>query len=302
MPLVDHALDLALNAMRVVYRRTPLSAVLRKLLREDRGVVESRHVEPLTNRPYRIFTRADHDAGRAAPVLFALHAYSSTSDIVLDGLRLRSCAVFRRGWVLVVPEGTRDATGNPFWNATAGYSGRGPRTVDDLGYLRAVLTQVRARFAIEPARVYAVGVSNGAFMAVRWAAESGGDLRGIACLSGGGLGPDDPPYSPTVPVRVLQIHGTEDDEVLFDGGRGPNGAYPSVLETNTAWRSICSAHDPPRSERRRSFVQGPTHRQTWRGERGDVALWIVEGGGHHLYGVRWMMDDVLDFLDGVPER
>jgi len=219
MLLVDHALDLVLGAMRLAYRRTPLAAAWRKVSREDQGVVESRHVEPLTNRPYRLFTRTDHDAGRAAPVLFALHAYSSTSDIVLDGLRLRRRAVFRRGFVLVVPEGTRDAAGNPFWNATAGCSGCGPRTrtVDDLGYLRAVLAQVRARFASDPARVYAVGVSNGAFMAARWAAEPGGDLRGIACLSGSGLGPEDPPYAPSVRVSVLQIHGTHDDEVLFDG-------------------------------------------------------------------------------------
>jgi polyhydroxybutyrate depolymerase len=296
--LVDRALDLALDAMRFAYRRTPLPAVLRKLSGEDQGVLESQHVEPLTGRPYRIFTRADHDARKAAPVLFALHAYSSTSDIVLDGLRLRRRAAFQRGFVLVVPEGTRDATGNPFWNATAGCSGQGSRTVDDLGYLRAVLARVRAQFAVDPARVDAVGVSNGGFMAVRWAAEPGGDLRAIACLSGGGLGPEDPPYRPSVPVRALHIHGTRDDEILFNGGRGPNGTYPSVLETIAAWRSTCNANGAPRSERRRSLLQGPTHRQTWHGKRGDVALWIVEGGGHHLYGVRWMMDDVLDFLVG----
>ena len=96
----------------------------------------------------------------------------------------------------------------------------------------------------------------------------------------------------------MQIHGTRDDEVLFDGGRGPNGAYPSVRDTVAAWRSVCDAHGAPRSERRRSLLQGPTLRQTWHGEKGDVALWVVEGGGHHLYGVRWMMDDVLDFLVG----
>ena len=292
------ALDLVLDAARFAYRRTPLPILLRKLSREDHGVVESRRIEPSTGRPYRVITRVDHDASRAASVLFALHAYSSTSDIVLDGLRLRRRAAFQRGFVLVVPEGTRDAMGNPFWNATAGYSGTGPRTVDDLGYLRAVLARVRTQFAIDPARVYAVGVSNGAFMAGRWAAEPGGDLRAIACLSGGGLGPEDPPYRPSVSLRVLHIHGTHDDEVLFDGGRGPNGAYPSVLETIAAWRSTCSANGAPRSERRRSLLQGPTHRQTWHGERGDVALWTVEGGGHHLYGVRWMMDDVLDFLAG----
>lgn len=296
MSLAARGLGLILGTLRVAYRVTPLSAVWRLLLREGRGIVELRCVEPNTRRPYRIITRAGHDARRAAPVLFALHAYSSTSDIVLDGFRLRRRAVFTRGFVLVVPEGTRDVAGNPFWNATAGCSGRGPRTVDDLGYLRAVLAQVRTRLAIDPLRVYALGVSNGAAMAHRWAAEPGGDLRGIVCVSGSGLGREDPPYAPSVPVRVLQIHGTEDDQILYGGGRGPNGPYPSVLDTMEAWRSTCDAGGAPQSEHVHSPLQGPTHRQTWRGDGADVALWTVEGGGHHLYGARWMVDDALDFL------
>lgn len=71
-------------------------------------------------------------------------------------------------FVVAYPDGLDRA-----WNSGGGCCGKAARRdVDDVAFLTAVVADVEARVPVDPARVYAAGMSNGAMMAYRLACDS----------------------------------------------------------------------------------------------------------------------------------
>lgn len=255
-------------------------------------------VEPHTSRRYRVIMRRDHDRFRPAAVLFALHAYSTDPAVLVKAFALERRAAAQRGWIVVVPEGARDADGHFSWNASAACCGTGAQRPDDVDYLHRVLEEVRKSAAVDSERVYAIGESNGAFMAHRWACAAGGDLRGIVSISGAAMGPDDPPCTPAVPVSVLHIHGDRDEMIRYDGGKSRGARYRSARESVQLWRSLDHCSPEARLSRGRSVKAGASRLEIWFGPQARVALWTVEGGAHHISGLRFEAEQILEFLEG----
>jgi polyhydroxybutyrate depolymerase len=256
-------------------------------------------VEPSTQRAYKVVTRVDHSATSPASVLFVLHAYATSPEVLPAAFGLDQHAVEQRGMLLVVPEGRKDDGGRPFWNASAGCCGDARSLPDDVGYLRAVLADVSKHFAVDRARIFALGVSNGAFMAQRWACTPGGDLRGIVAVSGMAPGPADPPCAPSVPVRVLHVHGDADSVIRYAGGAGIRGPYPSAADSARRWRELNHCEPHPSEERRWSLLHGATRKLSAHGPDADVVLWTFEGGDHQLRSLRFAVDELLGFFDPV---
>lgn len=259
-------------------------------------VTTTTFVEPMSEREYEVVARVDHAAKEPAGVLFALHAYSTAPGVLPASWSLAKHAVEERGLLLVVPKGKIDDLGRPFWNASVGCCGETRVPPDDLAYLRGVLADVGRRFAVDRGRVYAVGISNGAFMAHRWACAPGGDLRGIVAVSGTGPGPLDPPCAPSVPVRVMHVHGDADDVIRYEGGQGSRGPYASVATTVGRWRALDGCTTPAKTGAW-SLLHGSTHRETADCTNGAVVLWTFDGGGHRLRSVRFSVGELLDFLE-----
>lgn len=262
------------------------------------GVSESPFIEPATSRGYVVWARRDHDRTRPAPVLFALHAYATSPEVLVRAFALVPRAAASRGWILVAPAGTRDGAGKLSWNASAACCGIGPQRPDDVEFLHRVLEDVRRRIAVDPERVYAIGVSNGAFMAHRWACAPSGDLRAIVSIAGAAQGPDDPPCTPSVPVSVLHVHGDEDQTIRYQGGSADGARYPSARESAGFWRNANGCSPEATVTRRRSFLFGDSRIESWSGPRARVALWTVEGGAHHIRALRFDAEEMLAFLEG----
>ncbi len=262
------------------------------------GTVEFVFTEPASTRTYRVFTRADHDAAKPAPVLFALHAYATAPDVLVRSYSLEALAVRGRGFILVVPEGNRDAVGHYFWNASRACCGEGQARPEDLRYLQDVLGEVKRRYAVDAAQVLALGVSNGGFMAHRWACSAGAELTAIASICGAGPGPEDLPCAPSERVSVLQIHGDADEIVRYGGGYMRGSEYPSALSTLTPF--LRAGHAPQASETRTShtFLFGKIHKQEWLNGPARIALWTVEGANHKLRAAQASVPEILDFLQG----
>lgn len=123
------------------------------------------------------------------------------------------------------------ATGaRPSWNISGTAAGK----PDDLAYLRTVITTVLRASCADPGRVGATGVSNGGGMAARLACEAADLVSAVAPVAGGyGSLPD---CHPTRAVPVLEIHGTGDDVVPYNGrGKDAFGAVPAFL---AQWRRL----------------------------------------------------------------
>jgi polyhydroxybutyrate depolymerase len=219
-------------------------------------------------------------------------------------------AAGRRGVVWAYPDGSRNERGVRFWNATDACCGFGS-AVDDVAYLTDLIDEIAARTRIDPARIYVAGHSNGGFMSHRMACDRADKVTAIASISGVTFA-DPARCAPMAPVAVLQVHGTLDDSVSFEGGvlRVPgltDASYPGAAETASLWLGFDGC-DPALGETTRLIdaavdidgSDGPAETtvatSTGCDPGGAVELWTMHGVGHVPTFSDAFPEAVLDFL------
>ena len=199
----------------------------------------------------------------------------------------------REGFVLVHPDGTGRLRLHT-WNAGSCCGSAADEQVDDVGFVDALLDSLALHLALDPARVYATGHSNGGMMSYRLAEEIPERLAAIASVGGARL----PALGrgPKVPVSVLHVHSVDDPRALYHGGMGPpfpftnrRVEHPSVDEVLDDWRGVNGCTGPPETaENRAVMVPGPgdeRHTATllsWEpcASGAPVLHWRMEGPGH----------------------
>lgn len=90
--------------------------------------------------------------------------------------------------------------------------------VDDKKFLAALVADASSRLAIDPARVYLAGMSNGGIMSYRMACETSGPFRGYAMVAASIAEPIAASCAPRPGIPVLTINGVADPLVPEDGG------------------------------------------------------------------------------------
>lgn len=200
-----------------------------------------------------------------APLVLDLHGLT-TSPLDHDALTGMTVAAAERGIVLAQPRGKDPG---PFWSAEPG----SPLSAADVAFLRALVDDVARRTAIDRNRVYAMGWSNGGGMAHRLGCDVADVFAAIGPVSG--AHPLDGRCDATEGVAIVAVHGTDDDVVPFDG-LGP--LLPAIPDWAASWaeRNACTSGP---SERR---ITDDIVELSWTDCRNDadVALYVVEGGGH----------------------
>jgi polyhydroxybutyrate depolymerase len=244
-----------------------------------------------------------------APLLLILHGFTSNGAEMASFLPLGEAAG-RRGVVWAYPEGSRNEAGERFWNATDACCGFGS-DVDDVAYLNDLIDEIAATTRIDPAQVYVAGHSNGGFMSHRMACDPAGKVTAIASISGVTFA-DPARCTPPAPVAVLQVHGTDDDTLLFEGGvlqvpGLPVARYPGAAETARLWLGLDGC-DPALTETTRRLdadvdvdgSDGPAETTVAESSGcepgGRVELWTMHGVGHVPTLSDGFPDAMLDFL------
>ncbi|MBW3659452.1 MAG: prolyl oligopeptidase family serine peptidase [Actinobacteria bacterium] len=222
-----------------------------------------------------------------APLLVALHGFTqgSTGFESYTGLAEAAAA---RGIVTVLPDGIEDS-----WNG--GSSCCPPATrrgVDDVGFLRALTAGLQAELDLDQERTWAVGFSNGGFLALRTACEAPEVFAAVVSHAG----TMDLACEPEQPVSVLLSHGDRDGLIPFDGGRGPvspQAAGRGARDVFAAWRELdgCPEPTPRRSRADEELLATPCDDGT------AVGLAVWAGVGHvwpsHLNALLldWLEED-----------
>lgn len=199
----------------------------------------------------------------------------------------------REGFAVVAPEGTGGLLGHT-WNAGGGedgwrcVSGKACKDgVDDLAYFDDLLRELGDTVNVDPARVYATGLSNGGAMSHRLACDRADVFAAVAPLAGANQLAVAQGCAPSRPVPVLHVHGTEDPCWGYEGGDGAclqddGDVYASVDESMAAWAGINGcAGEPVTAELPDTEDDGTTTtRHTWQGCAAATEHLEVVGGGH----------------------
>lgn len=238
-------------------------------------------------RPYRKRIPRSYDSSRPTPLVILLHGYGASGMAQDLYFRLGALAE-ERGFLYAYPDGTVDASGRRFWNATDACCDFAHSGVDDVAYITAIIDDMSARYNVDERRIYLVGHSNGGFMSHRMACELSTRVAAIVSLAGANW-LDSSRCKPSSPVAVLQIHGDADTIIAYDGGTTASfggGPYPGARATVAGWamRNGCGSAlestgmmldlvpDIPGAETR---VEA--HRDC---RAGAAELWTIQGGGH----------------------
>jgi polyhydroxybutyrate depolymerase len=192
------------------------------------------------------------------------------------------------GFIAVYPDGSGLLGGRLLtWNAgeCCGYAMK--HSVDDVGFTRALLDDLARLFHIDSRRIYATGLSNGAFMTYRLACELSDRIAAIAPVAGVMVMNT---CKPSRPVSVLHFHGTADPAAPYKGGIGDQSIsktnFPSVSENILGWLQRNGINPKPVKKEK----EGNSEITEYRGEDGtEIVLVTIAGGGHTWPGGKRML-------------
>lgn len=261
-------------------------------------------VELPADRPVEVHVPSSVADGEAAPLVVLLHGYGVDGNGQAAYLRMTEAAD-EAGMLLVAPDGTENARGQRFWNATDACCGPGSE-IDDSAYLADVIAKVSQDHAVDPDRIFVVGHSNGGFMANRMACDHADTIAAIVSIEGSTY-EDASACDPSEPVSVLLVHGTADRTIPYDGGKiGPN-AFPSAEGTLDRWVELdgCQAEaDDPEPADHQIVKDLPPATVTAHSDCDDgtaVELWTQPDGVHIPPFTDDFSTQLLTWLDAHPK-
>ena len=264
-------------------------------------------------RPVNLYVPSSYDGHTPMPLVILLHLLGGSGQQVEGYLRLCPLAE-GRGFLYCYPDGTVNAWGYTFWNATDACCDFWNTGVDDAGYLRGIIEEIARRFAVDRKRIYLVGQLNGGFMAYRMACQHADLIAGIASLNG--LTFLEPGRcAPSGPVNILHIHTTDDPYVPYGGGILTVGTFPANMPpfpgaemSVQIWAGYNGAShpaiDPAPSLDLTTDVAGLdtlVTRYTSYPPGGAVELWRINGGGHTPTLSSEFSPRVIDWLLAHPK-
>ena len=240
-----------------------------------------------------ITVSADAVAQGPRPLVLLLHGHIGTAANALGSGKMPSPLsawidiVDREQLLVVAPQGLKGSDRQTGWRDCRSDNTTNPR-VDDVAFVSAVVHRLVEAKRVDPSRVYAMGMSNGAMMTHRLALEMRPAPAAIAAVSGTLAAKSDCKRASRA-VSVLLIHGTNDPLVPYGGGavslrNNERGLVIGVAATRDYWlkadhleNAIPVAFDFPHGG------TDPSHavRTTYGGDAGpQVVVLTIQGGGH----------------------
>lgn len=240
-------------------------------------------------RSYLVHVPARYDGKSPMPLVVVLHG-ATQSAAGVERMSGMSTKADKENFLAVYPTGTSRYGHFPTWNAgnCCGYALQ--NHVDDVAFLRALISKLERDYTVDPGRIYFTGISNGAMMSFRVACELADQVAAIAPVEGA----QNVECNPSALVSVLIFHGTADRLVPIEGGStpfqvGPRRSDTSAADTITFWVKKDGCSPTPRHQETKEFdldIYSDCK------DGAGVVLYAIQGGHHMWPGVRMSHNDV----------
>ncbi len=238
---------------------------------EDKARYEKHVVKMKTgDREFYVYIPATLKKDQKAPAVITFHGFKSDAN----GMRwlINSDKIADKyGFIMVYPNAL-----NKSWNVGKG-SGTVPSKTDDISFASAMVDVVKARFPVDPERIYAMGFSNGAQMVSAMACRVSGKIAAGGMVAHTmNIDPCEPDHK----VPIALIHGAKDPFAKFSGGGVGN--IGSWKESVSFFRQIHELKGEGQV-----FIEKPTARcRNWLGEQKKpmVVGCVAFDGGHNWPG------------------
>ncbi|NLT73577.1 MAG: hypothetical protein GXX94_05195 [Chloroflexi bacterium] len=226
-------------------------------------------------RRYLLYVPGSYDGTHPVPLVISIHGFAQWPAHQAMLTHWNEVAD-EEGFIVVYPEGT----GFPRrWRAGTGDAVSGAQV--DVAFLADLIDTLAREYAIDPARVYVNGMSNGAGMTFALSCTLAERIAAMGLVAGAYLYPEEA-CAPARPVPAIVFHGTDDPIVPFGGGpsRSFDRPFPDISRfvASLAERNGCSDGAVP------SACTPNLSRTEYQGCEADVVYYTIHGGGHTWAG------------------
>jgi polyhydroxybutyrate depolymerase len=219
-------------------------------------------------RTYLIHLPAGFQPNRPTPLVLAFHGRKGTGNDIeaFSGIdALDAIAVYPRG--LAGPDG------ETAWQGAPENSG-----ADDVRFVDTLLDHLESTLCVDQSRIYATGKSEGGGFTALLACRLPRRIAAFATVSGAFYPGTDAGCATSPPAPLLDLHGTGDHVISYDGGVSHGEHYPSMAEWLRRW----AGHDRCATDPTSTAIGSDVTELTWQGCAAGSALvhYRIAGGGH----------------------
>ncbi|MEO0469297.1 MAG: PHB depolymerase family esterase [Bacteroidota bacterium] len=165
-----------------------------------------------TSRSFILYVPASYTGNQSVPLVMNFHGYTSNANEQMFYGDFRPIAD-TAGFLVVHPQGTL-FNGNTHWNVGGWTVGS---TVDDVDFVNNLLDSLANDYNIDSKRIYSTGMSNGGYMSFLLACQLSDRIAAVASVTGSMTPQTYDACDPQHPTPVMQIHGTTDAVVPYNG-------------------------------------------------------------------------------------
>ncbi|MFZ0279461.1 MAG: hypothetical protein WAL60_21365, partial [Candidatus Sulfotelmatobacter sp.] len=170
-----------------------------------------------------------------------------------------------------------------------------PEPADDIAFLNQMLDQLALKYSVDTHRIYATGLGDGGFMALRVGCEMADRIAAIAPV--GAAMPKTMICLPARPVPALFINGTDDPIVPYGGGTYKPGQFHALSAEDSAktWAKFDRCDEKPAQEKIQPLQKGEKEIKTFTfngcHDNAQVVLYAVKDGGNTWPGGEQYMSE-----------
>lgn len=225
-------------------------------------------------RTYLLYVPPNYRADQSTPLVISIHGYAEWPAHQMEISHWNHVAA-ENNFIVVYPSGT----GSPMHWRTGTQADSSP----DVQFISDLIDRLEKDYNIDPARIYANGLSNGGGMSFVLACKLSTRIATIGSVSGAYLFPWKD-CNPERPLPAMIFHGTQDPIVPFGGGPSSFFKYPFPVVTD--WVKALAAKNGCSEKPVDLPVQGEVSgiQYTNCAQNAEVLFYTIANGGHSWPG------------------
>jgi len=248
------------------------------------------------SRSYLLNLPTGYSSSSPSPLILAFHGKGQDGAQFERETQLTHPEFNTIGAVLAFPNGiNKQWTGDPE---------SPPRhEVDDIAFARELLSHILEHYNIARERVYIIGFSNGGGLTNLLSCDYlfSASIAAAAIVSGAiykdkSLKGDEPLFDKCEPARspfpMLEMHGSKDPVIHYDGKSTPDGETHAIEEWLTGWRKRNGCREGNRKEVK-DIYEGSVKKSAWWNSMDQEAVvhYYIRGFGHGWPSTKKQDDD-----------